>query len=63
LIFSEDHLRRIMRDYIAYYNTARPHQGIGQRMPIPSSPSDACGPVRCQKVLGGIIHDYYREAA
>lgn len=63
LIFSEDHLRRVMRDYIAYYNTARPHQGIGQGMPIPSSPSDACGPVRCRTVLGGIIHDYYREAA
>jgi putative transposase len=52
-----------MRDYIAYYNTARPHQGIGQSIPIPRSPSDTRGPVQCRKVLGGILHDYYREAA
>ena len=63
LIFNEAHLRRVMRDYIAYYNTARPHQGIGQRMPIPRPLPDTCGPVRCRPVLGGIIHDYYREAA
>jgi putative transposase len=63
LIFNETHLRRVIRDYIAYYNTARPHQGIGQGMPIPRSPADTCGPVRCRPVLGGILHDYYREAA
>ncbi len=63
LIFSEDHLRRVMRDYIAYDNTARPHQGIDQHIPIPRSLSDTRGPVRCRTVLGGIIHDYYPEAA
>ena len=63
LIFNEAHLRHVMRDYIVYYNTARPHQGIGQGIPIPRSPSDTRGPVRCRKVLGGILHDYYREAA
>jgi transposase InsO family protein len=63
LIFNQAHLRRVMRDYIAYYNTARPHQGIDQNIPIPRLLSDARGPVRCRKVLGGILHDYYREAA
>jgi transposase len=63
LIFNENHLRRVMREYIAYYNTARPHQGIAQGIPIPGLPLDAHGPVRCRKVLGGIHHDYYREAA
>ena len=63
LIFSEDHLRRVMRDYITYYNTARPHQGLKQRIPIAPSTPVAHGPIQCRKVLGGILHDYYREAA
>jgi putative transposase len=63
LILREGHLRRVMRDYIAYYNTARPHQGLDQNIPIPRSLADVHGPIRCRKVLGGIIHDYYREAA
>jgi transposase len=63
LIFNQAYLRRVMRDYITYYNTARPHQGIDQNLPIPRRLSDARGPVRCRKVLGGILHDYYREAA
>jgi transposase InsO family protein len=63
LILNQDHLRRVMRDYIAYYSTARPHQGIDQRLPISSPISQAAGPVCSRKVLGGILHDYYREAA
>ncbi len=52
-----------MRDYITYQNTARPHQGIEQRIPIPRPILEANGPVRYRNVLGGILHDYYREAA
>jgi len=63
LIINENHLRRVMREYIAYHNTARPHQGLEQRIPIPRSISEATGPVRYRKVLGGILHDYYREVA
>ncbi|GAB4453092.1 MAG: hypothetical protein Kow00120_23080 [Anaerolineae bacterium] len=63
LIFNEAHLRRVLRAYVAYYNSARPHQGIAQQIPIPRVISNNTGAVRCQKVLGGIIHDYYREAA
>jgi putative transposase len=63
LIMGEDHLQRVVRDYIAYYNTARPHQGIDQRIPIPRPISEATGPVCSRTVLGGILHDYYREAA
>jgi putative transposase len=31
LIFNEDHLQRVVREYIAHYNQKRPHQGIGQQ--------------------------------
>jgi putative transposase len=63
LILNATHLRRVMIEYIGYYNRARPHQGIEQRCPIPIDLSRAGGPVQCRDVLGGIVHDYYREAA
>src|SRR5262245_7569995 len=33
LILSEAHLRRVLKEYALYFNRARPHQGIGQRLP------------------------------
>jgi putative transposase len=35
LIINQAHLRRVMREYIAFFNTARPHQGINQQIPVP----------------------------
>ncbi len=65
LIVSEAHLRHVMKEYVDYYNQARPHQGIEQRCPIPIPMEQAHkeGPVKCRDVLSGIIHNYYREAA
>lgn len=63
LIINQMHLRRVMRDYVEFFNTARPHQGLEQQIPIPKASGQGHGPVRCRTVLGGIIHDYYREAA
>lgn len=62
LIINAAHLRRVVIEYVDYYNTARPHQGIDQQIPIPqASPSN--GTIQCRNVLGGIIHDYYRAPA
>lgn len=33
LILGERHLYRVIREYVQYYNMARPHQGIDQRIP------------------------------
>jgi transposase InsO family protein len=33
LILGERHLRAVLTDYQAHYNTARLHQGIAQRVP------------------------------
>jgi putative transposase len=63
LIINQAHLRRVMRAYTAFFNTARPHQGLDQRIPIPQTGRQIHGPVRCRNVLSGIIHDYYRDAA
>ena len=35
LIMNQAHLRAVLADYQEHYNTARPHQGIGQRIPDP----------------------------
>lgn len=63
LIINHAHLRRVMREFVAYHNSARPHQGIDQQIPVSPSTPVSFGPVRCRNVLGGIIHDYYRDAA
>ena len=33
LILGERHLRSVLTEYQAHYNTARPHQDIAQRVP------------------------------
>jgi hypothetical protein len=63
LVVSEGHLRRILAAYITHYNRARPHQGLEQRTPVPSVPQAHGGPVRRRDALGGLIHEYDREAA
>ena len=63
LIAGEGHLRRVLAAYVAHYNEARPHQGLDQRCPKPISVASPQGPVQRRDVLGGLIHEYYREAA
>jgi transposase InsO family protein len=66
LILSERHLRRIVIDYVAYFNQMRPHQGIGQQIPACidhlSKPEASGKPVVSIPVLGGLHHDYRRAA-
>jgi putative transposase len=63
LIRNEAHLRRVLSTYIAHYNQARPHQGLDQQTPVPHAQQAPAGPVRRRDVLGGLLHEYYREAA
>ena len=63
LIINQAHLRRVLREYAGYYNKARPHQGLDQRAPIPFPRGPTTGPISRRDVLGGILHDYRRQAA
>jgi len=61
LILNENHLRCVLNEYAEYYNHARPHQGIRQHFPISGPVRNTGGPIRSRDILGGIIHDYYRQ--
>lgn len=63
IILNERHLQRTLKEYITYYNARRPHQSLAQDSPLGLEPASQEGPVRHRNVLGGIIRDYYREAA
>jgi len=63
LVLGERHLRRVLAEYVAHFNEARPHQGLGQR--VPASPPTACRRRTDTKqgvvgvpILGGLHHDY-----
>ena len=63
LIVSEAHLRRVLTVYVGHYNQARPHQGLEQRTPLPPTERAERGPIRRRDLLGGLLREYYREAA
>ena len=65
LILGEAHLRAVLTEYQAHYNTARPHQGIAQRVPDgepdarPIAASDLDSQqIRRKPVLNGLINEY-----
>lgn len=67
LILSERHLHRVIGEYVAYFNCARPHQGIGQRIPDPPENTliadmKSSSRIVGYPVLGGLHHDYRRAA-
>jgi len=66
LIVQEKQLQRVLNAYVAYFNQARPHQGIEQQIPerlrsVPSS-QDAGNKVIALPVMGGLHHDYHWAA-
>jgi putative transposase len=65
VILSEAHLRHVLAEYaLGYFNTARPHQGIGQRIPVrgESAAARLPGSIAAIPVLGGLHHDYSAAA-
>ena len=65
-IFHEKQIFRLLQAYAVYFNQARPHQGIRQRIPDPpvlSAPaSSPPNQVIAVPVLGGLHHHYQRAA-
>ncbi len=62
LIFHKKQLQRVFNEYVAYFNRARPHQGIQQQIPE-SYRSSGSSPYEGTKViavpnLAGLHYDY-----
>ena len=62
LLVSAQKLEDVARQYLLYFNKARPHQGIGQRIPDAPANDNHDGKIIATPVLGGLHHDYQRAA-
>jgi len=64
IVLSEQHLASVLQTYCNHFNRARPHQGMGQRIPD-ASPQRIVGEERSVEeiaILGGLHHEYRRAA-
>jgi len=64
IVLNDRHLRRVLKEYFAYYHEARTHLGLEKDTPISrlTQAIDA-GPIKSEPVLGGLHHRYFRDAA
>jgi putative transposase len=65
LIVNRRHLERVLRAYVEHYNTHRPHRALKLLPPqrVEPPPATTVGAIQRHDRLGGLIHEYYRDAA
>jgi putative transposase len=66
IVFGENHLRHILKEWVSYYHRFRPHQGLGN-VPINTPPAPLhefrSEDVVRHEALGGLLKHYERRAA
>lgn len=68
IIWNRHQLERLVTDYIAHYNTHRPHRSLDQQPPRPGDPDkDATTPEPLRRVVrttrcDGLINEYKNAA-
>lgn len=60
IVFGEQHLRYLVKEYVEHYNSTRPHSSM-DNMPLEYRPKNRTGAIKCRSKLGGIIRHYYRD--
>jgi putative transposase len=64
IFFGEASLRNAVREFLARYHAERNHQGLENRLIIPTEMSaNTEGVIHRRERLGGMLNYYYREAA
>ena len=66
-MWNRGHLERVLAEYVAHYNTARPHRGLDLNVPAAEGTPTPAGPEQIRRIervdlLGGLVHEY-RHAA
>jgi transposase InsO family protein len=61
IVVNEQHLRAVLSEFGAYYNTTQPHRTLNLEAPQPAR-RPRHGPVRASPVLGGLHHVDERAA-
>jgi len=56
LLIGKNQIQAILEEYVAFYNSQRPHQGLQQQIPNPREPEKTGGAVCWSPVLGGLYH-------
>jgi transposase InsO family protein len=59
IALGERHLRRILKSYAAYYNSARTHRSLSMDAPKPR-PVQRIGRIMSHAMVGGLHHQYVR---
>ena len=63
ILFGEDSLRRVLREYGAHFHQDRPHQGLGNNLIAPEPDDDSpTGQIVESERLGGLLRSYRRAA-
>ncbi|HOO49672.1 MAG TPA: integrase core domain-containing protein [Alphaproteobacteria bacterium] len=65
-VLGKHHLGYIVEEYVNYYNHLRPHQSIGNKtidVTEHSNKRSTDGVIKREDILGGLLHNYRREAA
>jgi hypothetical protein len=64
ILFGEDSLRRAVHQFVVHYHEERNHQGLQNRLIIPTSAiNTTTGRIRRRQRLGGLLNYYFRTAA
>ncbi len=65
IVVNERHLRYLLREFVRHYNEARPHQALELQVPREQPRASPATDERIvsRPMLGGMTHEYEREAA
>ena len=65
ILFGEDALRKVLKEYGTHYHQERHHQGKGNELLLPRARKEGwdTNPICSRERLGGLLKYYHREAA